>query len=524
MNASSSPIIEFRQASVVGGVGEHHCFLSDFSWTLNPGEIWLITGPNGGGKTPFVQALAGRYAFRSGKGGVAVNHWEHQFSVVSFERAAELMEAELKNDDSDFVEGGVDIGQTPYSFLLHQLKDRAPFASFDDFCRNEWVRLCGLPRFAQTGLKFLSTGEVRRTLICLAFLQPNRAVVLFDPFSGLDAESRGALLTVFETLNRDYAAGKPGSICPIYCFNRDDEIPKGVNRVLEWKEGKASVYPSKAAWDSRPRKPMISDAGRAQAQAETAFETAKSFSVSCFRDEAPRIGDELIRMREVTVSWDGRKVLNRLNWTVHFGEHWLVQGPNGCGKTTLLELVTGDNMQLFCNEVFIFGRRRGTGESVWDIKRRLGIVSYRLHLEYRRVRSMTVEGVVLSGLFDSIGLYQAVTVDHRRAATFWLELGGFAGREAERFDDLSFGEQRAVLVLRAVIKAPPLLILDEPCQGLDEGNRKRVLWLIQKIAQTGISSLIHVTHEPSEILPCETHSLTFRDGRVTTALLQRLEP
>ena len=134
------------------------------------------------------------------------------------------------------------------------------------------------------------------------------------------------------------------------------------------------------------------------------------------------------------------------------GEHWLIRGPNGSGKTTFLELITGDNMQVFSNDIKLFGARRGSGETIWDIKRKLGIVSYRLHVEYRMVNSTTLENVIISGFRDSIGLYEAATDVEKAAAKKWLQLGGFAGREKEAFGSISYGEQRAILILRAAVK------------------------------------------------------------------------
>ncbi|MBO7175484.1 MAG: ATP-binding cassette domain-containing protein, partial [Spirochaetaceae bacterium] len=215
----------------------------------------------------------------------------------------------------------------------------------------------------------------------------------------------------------------------------------------------------------------------------------------------------LVDMQDVRVAWGDKVVLNKLTWQVRAGEHWLVRGPNGSGKTTLLELITGDNMQVFCNNVSIFGRRRGTGETIWELKEKMGIVSYRLHLEYRMVGGTDIEAVLLSGFHDSIGLYQQRSQVEQMAVERWLEIGGFQGRGHEAFSSLSYGEQRAILILRAAVKCPPLLILDEPCHGLDGNQRSRILHLLETIAATGTTTLLHVTHDVTEVLPCEQHIL-----------------
>ena len=221
-----------------------------------------------------------------------------------------------------------------------------------------------------------------------------------------------------------------------------------------------------------------------------------------------QLNDEiLVQMNNVNVGWGDNRVLKNLSWELKKGEHWLVRGPNGSGKTTFLELITGDNKQVFCNDVRLFGKKRGTGESIWDIKKQLGIVSYRLHVEYRMVGDTTLENVIISGFRDSIGLYETATDVERAAAKKWLELGGFQGRENNTFGSLSYGEQRAILILRSAVKCPKILILDEPCHGLDEQYRKKILQLMEEIAQGGTTTLLHVTHDASEVLSCEKHIL-----------------
>jgi molybdate transport system ATP-binding protein len=197
---------------------------------------------------------------------------------------------------------------------------------------------------------------------------------------------------------------------------------------------------------------------------------------------------------------------------VDAGAHRFIRGPNGTGKTTLLELITGDNLQVFSNDVYLFGAKRGSGETLWDIRKKLGIVSYRLHLEYRMVGSTSIEDTVVSGFHDSIGLYEPKTDLEKIAAKKWLSNAGFSGRENAAFSSLSYGQQRAVLILRAAAKCPPLLILDEPCHGLDEDARTMILDLLETIADEGSSTMLHVTHDPTEMLACEKHILELRPG------------
>ena len=184
-----------------------------------------------------------------------------------------------------------------------------------------------------------------------------------------------------------------------------------------------------------------------------------------------------------------------------------IVGPNGSGKTTFLELITGNNMQVFSNDIKIFGNRRGSGETIWDIKKQLGIVSYRLHVEYRMVGVTSLQNVIISGFKDSIGLYETPTDVEIGAAKQWLKLGGFEGRENESFGNLSYGEQRALLILRSAVKSPKIMILDEPCHGLDENQRDKVLNIMETVGKGNTTTILHVTHDPSEIIECEKHVL-----------------
>jgi molybdate transport system ATP-binding protein len=174
----------------------------------------------------------------------------------------------------------------------------------------------------------------------------------------------------------------------------------------------------------------------------------------------------------------------------------LIEGPNGSGKSTLLELITGDHPQAYCNDLHLFGRRRGSGETVWDIKKNVGLVSARLHRDYRVGGS--VEDVLVSGLFDSIGVYQPREPSHVARAHAWLAWLDLGVPPSAPFRALSFGQQRLVLIARAAIKVPPLVVMDEPTSGLDPDNRARVLELVESLCTQDKSTLLLVTHRDDE--------------------------
>jgi molybdate transport system ATP-binding protein len=185
------------------------------------------------------------------------------------------------------------------------------------------------------------------------------------------------------------------------------------------------------------------------------------------------------------------------------GESWSIVGPNGSGKTTILHLITADNLQGYANDIRLFGRPRGSGESIWDIKQRMGIVTPHLQTSY--LKTITAFEVVLSGFFDSVGLYRSSDPDQVAAAGSWMERLGLEELAERRFDRLSYGERRLILIARAMVKSPQLLVLDEPCQGLDPAYRTAVLELIDHAGE--YADILFVTHHQSEVPDCVSHRL-----------------
>ncbi len=491
----------------------------ELSWKMNEGEVWLVIGPNGGGKADFLNALSSCGNGNSGRAERITPNAEGLFSdifsdsteLVSLERAARLIQEERENDESDYLEDGVDHGRTGRVFIAQALYD----GSLDikkGMANNELpaaarllendpsIKLCGIERILDRGLKYMSTGEIRRTLLARALISGKKLLILSDPFAGLDVQSRTILLDFFDSIAR-----KNGFPQLILGMERWHEIPDAITHVLEFRDKQVSYCGERAGYEA-----LLKERGEQEAAGEE--EKRQSFK-SGFEEltntdaTAVESRDVLVEMNDVNVGWDGHQVLRNLNWKLIRGEHWLVRGPNGSGKTTFLELITGDNMQVFSNDVRIFGNRRGSGETIWDIKKRLGIVSYRLHVEYRMLGGTSLLAVIISGFRDSIGLYDQPTDSEIDAAKKWLALGGFAGRESENFGNLSYGEQRAILILRSAVKTPEILILDEPCHGLDEQYRSKILQLMELIGNGGTTTMLHVTHDPSEVLPCEKHIL-----------------
>ena len=484
------------------------------NWTMNKGENWLVIGPNGGGKADFLNALAGMPGIKiTPNAGDQMSLYSNTFGssteIVSLERAARIIQEERDNDESDYIEGGVDIGRTARMFIAQALWEDCkkgnplPPQAYEIDNRPE-IELTGIKKILDRGLKYLSTGEIRRTLLARALMSGKKLLILSDPFAGLDAQSRKIIFDFIAQGPQDLAQGTQNQAL-ILGMERWHEIPDTITHVIEFANKEISFCGSREDYEKQ--------LAARESKSEMTEEEAKAFK-ELFGGALLHVGAEpveaqtpLVQMTNVNVSWSENHVLRDLSWTVNKGEHWLIQGPNGSGKTTLLELITGDNMQVFCNDVKLFGTKRGSGETIWDIKKRLGIVSYRLHVEYRMLGGTSLQNVIISGFRDSIGLYEVAKDSEITLAKKWLALGGFGGRENESFGNISYGEQRAILILRSAVKSPELLILDEPCHGLDENFRTKILHLMELIGQGGTTTMLHVTHDPSEILKCEKHVL-----------------
>jgi len=504
----SSSRICFHEATI--GPASQPIF-RDFSWNVEPFQSWVITGENGSGKSAIAQALAGGLAVASrnaSKGAGTQLPDPASVALISFERQRDVVFDERYHDDGDFMEGGIDPGTSALDFIL--ARKRGSAATAVDLAAppaarlRELVQHLGIESVLQRGLKYLSTGEIRKVLLCRELLREPAWLVFDEPYEGLDSATRLVLSAELERLVNASLVGDGGTRVLIIT-DRYEHLPQGTTHVLHIEERKAAFAGTRADFEARGLPPQLRGLGGAEAEsfghalAETLEERAAAKAPDALASTPHAL---LVAMRDVTVTYGERRVLDRLNLNIARGEHTLVRGPNGCGKTTLLNLINGDNPQVYANDVTICGMKRGSGESIWDVKKQLGQVSYALHVEYAyRCQANLIE-CILSGFYDSIGLYREPGFAEIHAAERWLSVVGLEGKRAQPFTQLSYGEQRVALILRAVIKQPPLLILDEPCHGLDPRHRSEVLTIADYIGRHTDSTLLYVTHDPEELLGC----------------------
>jgi molybdate transport system ATP-binding protein len=220
----------------------------------------------------------------------------------------------------------------------------------------------------------------------------------------------------------------------------------------------------------------------------------------------------IVELNNVTVTHSNHTILDRVSWTVRAGERWAVLGPNGSGKTTLLSLLCGDHPQAYSNDVRLFGRRRGSGETIWDVKRNVGLLSPEFHLYF--TEPLSAERTAATGFFDTLADRATTPEQDARVKQLFAAFGitHLAGRA---FKCLSTGEQRLVLLVRALVKRPPLVILDEPFQGMDAAFTACCRdWLDRELGDD--QTLLFVTHEPGELPRSVARTLRLEKGRVVS--------
>ena len=450
---------------------------------LHAGQSWAFVGANGSGKSALAKALAGELTLLKGERQCTFT----RVARLSFEQLQKLVSEEWERNNTDLLSPGEeDTGRTTADIIQMEVNAQERCAQL--------AERFGITPLLNRRFKYLSTGETRKTLLCQALMARPDLLILDEPFDGLDVQSRENLAHLLAELNQE-------GYTLVLVLNRFDEIPDFVQH--------AGVLADCALTETGEKSALLRQALVAQlAHSENLA------GMSLPEPDAPPAreqltpGAPLIVLNDGVVSYNDRAIINHLTWTVGPGEHWQISGPNGAGKSTLLSLVTGDHPQGYSNDLTLFGRRRGSGETIWDIKKHIGYVSSSLHLDYRV--STTVRNVVLSGYFDSIGIYQAVSDKQRKLAQQWLDIAGFSASAADApFHSLSWGQQRLALIVRALVKHPTLLILDEPLQGLDPLNRQLIRRFVDVLIGEGETQLLFVSHHASDAPACITHHLQF---------------
>ncbi len=465
-------------------------------WELLPGQQWAIVGGNGSGKTTFADGLAGHLPVVRGR--LRRQPGDRRPIVhVSFETQRRLVTGHSSFHQARWfaaaLEGAVSVEEAlsrPFVEGVSRFQVFTDDAADQAYRRRlaEAIDLLQIAPLLPKRVMHLSNGETRKLLLARALVRDPQILILDDPAAGLDVGYR----TYFQSVMAQLVANGHA----LLLLTRDfAELPPHISHVLlldnmriTWQGPReAARFPEPVA--HRPRSPVRQSL-----------------------PPPPPAPDPFIDLRDVTVTYGGSRILDRVSWRVRRGESWALLGPNGAGKSTLLSLILADNPQAYANDVRLFGRRRGSGESIWDIKRLIGWVAPEMQAHY--ATGIACHDVVCSGFADSIGVHTRVTPDQAAATADWLARLGLTERGDTPFGSLSAGEQRLTLLARAMVKNPPLLILDEPCQGLDPAHTAEVVALIDHLARQPGRTVICVSHHPEEMPPSIACILRLENGRM----------
>ncbi len=479
-NAPESVLFRLERATLRAGARR---LLPDTSWTLRAGQNWVILGRNGEGKTTLAGTLTGETPVVAGRRWFDRNRLAPaHVRCVSFEAHQRLAAWDDGQDEArSFAHKGMR-GVRVADILNAECRD---FAA-DPGALDRWMGQTGVPAWRAREIRTLSSGEIRQVMIARALLAGPRLLVIDEPFDGLDPRARRRLADMLANL---MARG----LQVVLITHHPDEILTGITHFMLLRGGRVA---EQGVW-----RPSVPDRYVKHGEVVPPMAAGKAAPTR----RVPGAAIELVRMRAVTVVYEGRRVLDRLNWCVRPGEHWAVCGPNGAGKSTLLQLICGDHPQAYANDIHLFGRRRGHGETVWDVKRPIGLVSNALQIRYRK--SLDGRAVMLSGFFDSVGLYRQASAAQLEAVHHWARRLSISRLLERDFKGMSNGERRMVLIARAMVKEPSLLVLDEPCQGLDPHNRMRILEMLDLIVRSQPVQMIYVSHRPDELPEATTHEL-----------------
>ncbi len=471
---------------------------SNLSWDILPNEQWAITGPGGSGKTALLNTILGKFNIINGsihyhfyeewrqkntvtdpyfnyRNLIAYVGHHHTFKNNSNTTTDFYYQQRFNSMDSEnsaTVREHLNITEVPA--LLAPLKIHA---------------------LLDKRLLKLSNGETRRVMIAHALLKKPQLLMLDNPYIGLDVQTRKD----FSNMVNEIIAGGT----TVLLSTSPQEIPEHITHVLTLENGsitgkytREEYMETKVAPQRHVELPVL--------KADVIAQLVQHTNQTSF--------EHIIRMENIRVKYGETMILEDINWTVRQHEKWALLGHNGAGKSTLLSLVNGDNPQAYANKLWLFDRRRGTGESIWDIKKRIGFISPELH-QYFTARDNCMQ-VICSGFSDIIGSTKPATEAQKQIAAGWMEVLEINHAATLPFKQVPESTQRLVLLARALVKNPPLLIFDEPCQGLDQQQKDHFKQVIEQLCEHMPVTLVYVTHYEEELPACVNKFLRLERGHM----------
>ncbi len=441
---------------------QENVLLDDISFALNEGKHLLITGSSGGGKTTLAKAFANKIFYKG-----SISFAKHQPEINFVEQ--HFFFKTLSNTNDFYYQQRYNSfdGNDAVTVIEELLK-----ISNDENAIDVLLDQLQLSRQKNDSLLHLSSGEHKRFQLAKAFLR-NADVFIFDsPFTGLDVNSRKVLRRLIN---------EKATSSTIIIIADIEDAPSCITHVAELEAGKLKYFGEVGSYQPSAISPQLSATSVPLQNNNIQFDVA-------------------VKLENASVAYGDKQILSNISWHINRGERWLLRGANGAGKSTLISLITGDHPQAYANKIILFDKKRGSGESIWDIKKKIGYVSPELHWYFDK--TIPVYNTIASGFFDTIGVYKKLNDEQNYMVHQWLSFLNIESKSQKSLSVLSTSQQRLALLARAMVKNPPLLILDEPCQGLDEQQVKDFVALVDDIHHQSNKTLIYVSHYENEIPAC----------------------
>ncbi len=460
--------------------------LNKITLTIADGEQWAILGPSGSGKTTLAKALTKSIFFR---GLIELSHEQKATDTLNIILIEQQHRFKNKSNVENFYYqqrfNSADAEETITT------EEELNLASENHPDKSKWINFFNIQDILDKPIIQLSNGENKRLQLVKAMLKNPDLLILDNPFIGLDTAGRDSLSRGLDQISKDgvkliLIASEhdiPNCFTHIALINKGTILKKGIASQMKKELTHADEIPLDI-----------------------------DLLKNCYTP-IPESFDNAAKMVNVTIRYNEKQILSNINWEVKRGEKWNLRGPNGSGKSTLLSLITADNPQAYATEIYLFDKRKGTGESIWDIKKKIGYLSPEIHLFFNQ--GETAFQTVASGLYDTIGLFRKPDAEKIAVILNWMKLLKIDQFADKMLNQLSLGEQRLVMLARALVKSPALLILDEPCQGLDQQQTSFIKNLIDQLCKTNETTLIYVSHYQQDIPTAIQFSLSLDAGKAT---------
>ncbi|WP_439482841.1 ATP-binding cassette domain-containing protein [Cyclobacterium plantarum] len=474
----------------------------ELNFKVKNGESWAILAASGKERTAFLETLLGRTSLVAGSISrpFASDYQEEQNrmgQVNSFRDLVAFISQKYtfknkSNQQHFYYQQRFNSAESEETETVEGYLSGVESRRVGPWDMEKVIRLFDLDQFKDKSLIKLSNGETRRLTMAVALLKNPRLFLMDMPLTGLDVQTRDEFDQVLQAI---MASG-----VQVIMSTTAREIPASMRHCAWIGEGKLQVI--------HDMEKLI--------QLEAVHTQSQHLSVSLFKKLLKDVNHgarltSVIEMKDVTIRYGNNTLLDTINWQVLPGEKWLIQGHNGAGKSTLISLILGENPQSYANDITLFDRKRGTGESIWDVKRPTGFVSSDLARFFPT--NQTCKKVVLSGFFDTMGLFKKTSPEQEAKADAWLKALQLSHIAGLRLQQVSLEEQRFCLLARAMIKNPRLLVLDEASQGMDEEQRIRFRWLVDHFCEESGMTLLFVSHYQEDVPDCIEMVMELNHGK-----------